>query len=414
MNARSIAGLCLLLLLTSGAWGAIPGLTGTTHDFRTSAGTIVTGEGNSLYMWGYGVQGGTFQYPGPTLVLTEGDVVTLNLSNDLPVPTSMVFPGMTDVGASGGVGGKLTSEAAPGGTVTYTFTAASPGTYLYHSGTRPDLQIEMGLVGAIIVRPAGAMGMHMAYAHADAHFDHEYLFLFTEADPRIHDMASLGLWDRIDMTDYWPVYWFLNGRNAPDTMSPAAAPWLPSQPYNCMPMMHPGDRILLRFISAGRDLHPFHTHGNHFRAIAYDGKLLESAPGAGADLSELHFTISVSPGGTADAIFEWTGAGLGWDIYGHSPEDPLEPNENPEDHGKPFPVILPDVKDIAIGAAYSGSPYLGTAGALPPNEGGFNPHAGYYYMWHSHNEKEMVNNDVFPGGNMTMLMILPHTVPIMH
>jgi hypothetical protein len=26
-------------------------------------------------------------------------------------------------------------------------------------------------------------------------------------------------------------------------------------------------------------------------------------------------------------------------------------------------------------------------------------------MWHSHNEREMVNNDIFPGGMMTMLII---------
>ena len=31
-----------------------------------------------------------------------------------------------------------------GGTVSYTFTAAQPGTYLYHSGTRPELEVEMG------------------------------------------------------------------------------------------------------------------------------------------------------------------------------------------------------------------------------------------------------------------------------
>ena len=30
---------------------------------------------------------------------------------------------------------------------------------------------------------------------------------------------------------------------------------------------------------------------------------------------------------------------------------------------------------------------------------------GTAYMWHSHTEREMVNNDVFPGGMMTMLII---------
>jgi hypothetical protein len=44
-------------------------------------------------------------------------------------------------------------------------------------------------------------------------------------------------------------------------------------------------------------------------------------------------------------------------------------------------------------------------GSLPPGEGGLNPEAGFAYMWHSHTEKELVNNDIFPGGMMTMLII---------
>ena len=28
------------------------------------------------------------------------------------------------------------------------------------------------------------------------------------------------------------------------------------------------------------------------------------------------FTIPSAPGGTVDAIFEWTGKDLGWDMYG--------------------------------------------------------------------------------------------------
>jgi hypothetical protein len=36
-----------------------------------------------------------------------------------------------------------------------------------------------------------------------------------------------------------------------------------------------------------------------------------------------------------------------------------------------------------------------------------NAGGGYAYMWHSHTEKEMTNNDIFPGGMMTMLIIVP-------
>jgi hypothetical protein len=90
----------------------------------------------------------------------------------------------------------------------------------------------------------------------------------------------------------------------------------------------------------------------------------------------------------------------------------MEPGEYAPDHGKPFPVTLPDVKSITIGMMYSGSPFLGAMGALPPGEGGFNINGGYFFMWHSHNEKEMVNNDLFPGGLMTMLLIEPPSVVI--
>ena len=37
---------------------------------------------------------------------------------------------------------------------TYTFTATTPGTHSYYSGTQGDLQVEMGLYGALIVLPA--------------------------------------------------------------------------------------------------------------------------------------------------------------------------------------------------------------------------------------------------------------------
>src|SRR5438067_4193534 len=98
------------------------------------------------------------QVPGPTLVVTEGQSVTVQLTNNLPTSagnTSILFPGFT-VTATGGVVGLLTQEAAPGGTVSYTFTASSPGTRAYYSGTQGDLQVEMGLYGAIIVLPSGA------------------------------------------------------------------------------------------------------------------------------------------------------------------------------------------------------------------------------------------------------------------
>ncbi len=433
----SLAAAAALLLASAGHTLAnhvphlVDGLTSATSTFSLVAapGELSTPEGNSLYFWGYGTNDA--QYSGPTLVVNQGSVVSVYLTNKLPVRTSILFPGQTNVTVttfSGGTNvGLLTREAQEaslggtgGGVVRYQFTAGAPGTYMYHSGTRPDLQIEMGLVGALIVRPAGFDPGNVAtwtgYAHPDSAFDHEFLMLLSDMDDQIHNAVELqvqaaasvpvgGLPIVADFSKRMAVYWFINGRCGPDTMLPKLHSSLPVQPYDCFPLFRPGEKVLMRVIGGGSDEHPLHHHGNHARLIAQDGRLLQSPGGVGADLSFMEFTIASTPGGTIDSIFSWTGAGLGWDPYGHKPGDPLATNEDPADHGKPFPVVLPAEQNIVNGMMYGGSPFLGSPGTLPPGEGGFNPNNGFMYMWHSHAEKEIVNNDIFPGGMLTLALI---------
>jgi FtsP/CotA-like multicopper oxidase with cupredoxin domain len=429
-DSQRLLTVCMALTLctwTGTATAVIDGIQGTTFNLTAKESYISTADGNSILAWGYANGDGSMQYPGPTLIVNEGQVVTINLTNqlpahgaDAPLPVSIVFPGQTGVTTScdeaipSGSQGLLTCEAPANGTmVTYTFTASKPGTFEYHSGTRPDLQVEMGLVGALIVRPS-ANPDTQAYGHPSSAFNQEYLFLLTEMDPAIHAKIESGQRSLVDMTARHPVHWFINGRNSPDTMLGAGneAPWLPTQPYNCMPRMHPGEKLLMRIINAGSDLHPFHHHGNNSWTIARDGRPLESMPGAGADLAISDYTIKTIPGETYDAIFEWTGKGLGWDIYGHAPGDPLQPNEYAPDHGKPLPVILPNQLDLTNGEFWSGTPFLGQFGTLPPGSGGVNLNGGYFHMWHSHNERELTNDDIFPGGMMTMVIIEPPSVPI--
>ncbi|MBI5674688.1 MAG: multicopper oxidase domain-containing protein [Nitrospirae bacterium] len=415
----------LQAILPVAANAVIDGIGGPTFNLTAKAGRIMTGDGDSVYMWGYANGSGSMQFPGPTLIVNQGDLVTVNLSNRLSMPVSIVFPGQSST-AVGGTQGLITKEAPAltggvPGTVTYTFTASNPGTYMYQSGTSPELQIEMGLVGALIVRPGVA---NRAYNDPSTSFDREYLFLLSEMDPVIHQLVENGNMALVDNTTRFPVLWFINGRNLPDTMSPAFAPILPNQPYDSMPMAHPGEKVLMRIIGGGRDLHPFHTHGNNHTVIARDGRLLKSALSSSPDLAISDFTTTSVPGETVDAIWTWTGEKLGWDIYGHNGAEPgictsPDPNgfdpvtrEYCPDHGQPFPVALPHQQDLTDGMFWSGSPFLGTSGPLPPGEGGFNPYAGLFFMWHSHAEKELTNNNIFVGGMATMAVILPPGVPI--
>ncbi len=396
------------LLGSTTAHAAIEGIAGPNFTLTATTGNVVTSDGDSFQFWGYAApnfNGGNMCYPGPVLIVNEGDLVTVSLTNQLPAAagsTSIVFPGH-QVTATGGSLGDLAQEAALGETVVYTFTASHPGTYVYRSGTRPDLQVEMGLLGAIIVRPA--MGANYAYNDAYTQFDREFLLVLTEMDPMVHRFAELGLMNNIDTSNMDATNWFANGRNFPDNMAEPLVPWLPNQPFNFVPRMHPGEKVLVRTVGGGNDQHPFHYHGNDFEVIAMDGRMLSSGAGMGPDMAWKATTLRSVPGNTSDLIWTWNAEELGWDIYGHAPGDPMEPNEWAPDHGKPFPVILPQRDSLTYGNFYPGTPFLGGNGNLAPGDAGLNANAGYFYMWHSHTEKELTSNDIWPGGMVTFMII---------
>jgi FtsP/CotA-like multicopper oxidase with cupredoxin domain len=521
----------LVMLFAATVYASTPGITGGTTagtaTFNLTAQTafISQPDGQSVYSWGYGCTGGTasgflpaatfvntptcptMQVPGPTLIVHEGDTVKVTLTNNLPPAagnTSILFPGF-NVTVTGGVVGLLTQEAAHNGTVTYSFVASSPGTRAYYSGTQGDLQVEMGLYGAIIVLPNaipatcttglaaanrtveqnwGEQDFRLAAAAYDnprTCYDREYLFQFSEMDPAIHKnaLAQVTVTDgcvagtqgcslNVPTEPYRPAYFMINGRSMPDDMDPNYAREYPHQPYNGNPHMHPGEQVLLRIIGQGRWQHPFHEHGNHVRILGRDGNLIlaSTTPGEVNLAGPLFFTTTTTPGLAMDGIFYWTAKGLNWDAYGHNPASsdpnatlPCTPDANGyntgvaaqgainyyewcQDHNKPLqvapfgdvanggPATLPDPNIFTNGPWYSGSPYLGpdataratfgactgvntstscsTTGTTPPSGTiANNPssEAGFAFMWHSHNEREITTNNIFPGGMLMMMLV---------
>jgi hypothetical protein len=166
----------------------------------------------------------------------------------------------------------------------------------------------------------------------------------------------------------------------------------------------------------------------------------------------LEFTTTTTPGQAFDGIFYWTGRGLNWDAYAHNPtsKDPnatlaCTPDLNGyntlgtsynqinyfewcQDHNKPLqaapfgdvagggPATLPDANIFTNGAWYSGSPYLGPnattratgpTSSFQPSNTQANPsnERGYAFMWHSHNEREITTNNLFPGGMFMMMLV---------
>ncbi|MEQ1686122.1 MAG: hypothetical protein ABL916_20940 [Burkholderiaceae bacterium] len=150
--------------------------------------------GVNVPMWGYSAGAcGNPSAPGPVITVPTGDTaLTVTLINSLPVPTSIVLAAQAlpsaisadgtgnsstapvmapDVvgpvcspSAAAPVGDpnhpltcrvrSFTGETAPGTTRVYTFSNLRPGTYLYQSGTHPQVQVQMGLAGMARVYPA--------------------------------------------------------------------------------------------------------------------------------------------------------------------------------------------------------------------------------------------------------------------
>ena len=108
----------LPILFAGPAGAAIDGIIDTSFSLTAKADLINTGDGGTPLLWGYANGGARAQYPGPTLIVNEGDTVTVQLTNSLSVAgggavpnVSIVFPGqqVTVLGTDPGVPGLLTS-----------------------------------------------------------------------------------------------------------------------------------------------------------------------------------------------------------------------------------------------------------------------------------------------------------------
>jgi FtsP/CotA-like multicopper oxidase with cupredoxin domain len=414
-------------------------------------------DGNSIYGWGFG-GAGVFQLPGAVLCVNQGEIVDITLVNKLPVATSIQFPGQADVTSGGlpvgpvsnGAGDllALAPEAPAGGAVAYSFTATSAGTYLYESGSDPQLQVQMGLFGAIVVRPSGViitpadilaipadspgspggmstnagLGMtgpqataalaNAACAYASltvagkcdplAIYDkrRENILMLSEIDPGLHSFIEQNLstpaklsWNAYTGA-YEAHYFMINGRSMPDTLAPNNAPWMPSQPYGAMAHVQPWDPhkdaldAMLRYVGVGVTGYDFHPHSNHEHVIAQDGALLNG--GVGHDSTEEKFNIMVAPGSTVDATFRWTNEEGYLDTAGHR-----------------VPVAFPQGLNLTEGDFWSGSPYLGESGVLNPGILTKTQCGEYYHVAHSHDLTQATNYGITFGGMLTLIKVEP-------
>lgn len=203
--------------------------------------------------------------PGPVLRFTEGEDLTINVTNKMDVDTSIHWHGLILPYRQDGVPSISFPGIKPGETFTYTFPAQQSGTYWYHSHS--GLQEQSGVYGSIIIDPK---------TRDPFRYDREYVVVLSDwhktdtpktilsnlkimADYYNYQQRTLGtllddvktmgfgaaLADRMawgdmrmmpsDIADVSGYVFLINGRN-PD--------------QNWTGLFKPGERIRLRFVNA--------------------------------------------------------------------------------------------------------------------------------------------------------------------
>ncbi len=201
--------------------------------------------------------------PGPYIRVTQGDKIRVNVKNQMKESTSVHFHGVHTPKEMDGVPFISQPPIKSGQTFAYEFTAKNPGTHMYHSHHNAAEQVTKGLMGAFIIDP----------------FD-------TTAEPKVVGDYMLVLNDAgIGMT--------LNGKSFPAT-----------QPI----VAKKGDRIRIRYMNEGLQIHPMHLHGMYQQVFAKDGVKLP-AP-------YLADTLTVGPGERYDVLVDCEEPGV-WAFHCH-------------------------------------------------------------------------------------------------
>jgi hypothetical protein len=295
-------------------------------------------DGTSVPMWGYVADPGGGCYnaasdaarltcvnalplptaPGPRLTVapTEpGNALQIFLSNGLPAPTSIVISGQgmpfSDAAGNGptwndgSVGARPSATArvrsfgreaaANGGRQQYIWNSANnnpfqTGTYAYQTGTHPQVQVQMGLYGAVS-RDAAAGEAYPGVSYSTA----RDLF-YSEVDPALHNAVAAGTYGTTGPTstlNYQPKYFLLQSYDIGGLPFDVS---IDATDRTCINGgLTSGSRILLRLYNSGlRELAPMML-GSHFDIVAEGGKR--------APFAQTQYEVLLMAGSTRDLIF---------------------------------------------------------------------------------------------------------------
>ena len=268
--------------------------------------------------------------------------------------------------------GEITSltntAAADGGTVTYSFVADHPGTYLYESGTDPRSRCDGPVRRADRAAHAGRR-LRLQPGRQPVHTRPRSSWsCFPRSIPTSTRRSRGGT--AFNLNNYHPRYWLINGRGFPDSIADNDASWLPEpalrragpqvNPLRCRTHPYPG---LARYINVGTEDYPFHPHGNNGLVIGRDGHPLEGPAARTSPSRSSRSTSDPARPGTCSSS-------------GTTPRTTAAAN--------PVPVTCRRPGQPGDRHVLQRQPVPGQDGDLPPGASTLNQCGEYYIISHNH------------------------------
>jgi FtsP/CotA-like multicopper oxidase with cupredoxin domain len=283
------------------AWTGSVGAAEHVVTLYAGATTINLPDGAMVPAWGFGTAPDAITVPGPVIDVPAGSSLRIDLTNNLPVEISIVIPGQVPAAADlvpvRNGDGRITSFApvtAAGGTRSYSWPSLKPGTFLYHSGTHPAVQVQMGLYGAVKRDAVAAVvppdPVAPAQVYAGFEYDQDVVLLYSEIDPAFHEKVAADVAGGLAPSatvDYAPKYFLINGKTF---VSTDPVPGVPA-----------GTTTLLRFLNAGLETHAPMLLGVRAAVLAEDGNPYPQPRD--------HVSLCLPAGKTLDALVEPTAPG---------------------------------------------------------------------------------------------------------
>lgn len=237
--------------------------------------TINGDGGEVINVWGYtSANGAPPMIPGPLIEATQGQSITVEVVNNNTRSHNFVIQGVTSD----------TGSISPGNSKTYTFTPNKGGVFFYRDTLNNNINREMGLHGALVVRSNSS---NRVWDNGPS-FNIARNWILADMDTQNwNDRASAG--NNVSTGSYRPNVFMINGMGGFDGMHDP----------NTVLEGNSGQVGLVRIVNAGQFDESLHWHGNHFRVISRNGSHLSNF--------EWQDTINVKGGETMMVLYQLTG-----------------------------------------------------------------------------------------------------------